>query len=170
MKLTDGVIENPSAVFYDDGTPLLEHYGVMGMHWGVRNAETLARYNRDRQIKKAKKAEASEIKAARKKLAKTQRHDEIVNKQKRKLIEQDRKNASKNRALLSEAELDARIRRLQKEQLLRNLTTKEFEIKGKKAAEQALQNAGSEFIKEEGKKTLKKASKKITASAVAAAV
>lgn len=160
MKTTDGVIENPLAVFYDDGTPMLEHYGVKGMHWGVRNSETLARYNREHSAIKSKKAEAKEIKATRKKLASETRKNEISNKQRRKLIEQDRKNAAKNRSLLSEEELDARIRRLQKERQLNLLTQQELEP-GRTALKQALIGVGQDTIKFEGRKTTKSISKKL---------
>lgn len=49
-------------IFSDDRDEYLEHYGVLGMKWGVRNAETLAKYSRGepgakkpskRQVKKA---------------------------------------------------------------------------------------------------------------------
>ena len=47
--------------FEDGSDGYLEHFGIKGMHWGVRNAETMARYAREgtgpkpskRQVKKA---------------------------------------------------------------------------------------------------------------------
>lgn len=164
MKTTDGAIENPLAVFYDDGTPILEHYGVKGMHWGVRNAETLARYNRDHSAKKSKKAEAKEIKTSRRRVASKNKTEEIVNKQRRKAIAQDRKYAAKNRSLLSEEELDARIRRLQKERQLNLLTQQELEP-GKTALKQALIGVGQDIVRTEGRKTSKDASKRLRESA-----
>lgn len=146
MKLTDGVIENPFAVFYDDGTPLLEHYGVKGMHWGVRNSETLARYSRERKANKARKIEAKNIKKKRKAAEKTRKQQNIVNKEKNLSIRKDRINANNNRALLSEKELDTRIRRLQKERQLNLLTQQELSP-GRYAVKKALTNVGTELIK-----------------------
>ena len=150
MKLTDGVIENPSAVFYDDGTPLLEHYGVKGMHWGIRNSETLARYSRERKAKKARKVEAKNIKTKRAAAEKSRRQQNVVNKEKNLSIRKERLNANKNRALLSEKELDARIRRLQKERQLNLLTQQELKP-GRYAVKNALTNVGTEILKNEVK-------------------
>lgn len=90
----------------------LEHYGIRGMKWGVRNAETRARYAHEgrsgkRQAKKearaARKAETAKIKQ----------------------IKAERNAANRRRSLLSNEELDRRIKRLEKEKRLRELTTSE---------------------------------------------
>lgn len=90
----------------------LVHYGVLGMKWGVRNAETKAKYA---SAKKAGKRQAKkEAKAARK--AETQ---------KIKSIAKERRAANRRRSLLSNEELDRRIKRLEKEKRLRELTSSE---------------------------------------------
>lgn len=37
----------------------LEHYGVLGMKWGVRNPETVARYKRRKMNKSAKRSKTT---------------------------------------------------------------------------------------------------------------
>jgi len=64
---------------------------------------------------------------------------------KKRAIKQDRKRASKDRSLLSDDELDSRIKRLQKEKQLRELTEQELG-RGKKFAGEALQNTGKQAI------------------------
>ena len=159
MKTTEGTFENLAAVLYEDGEPFLEHYGVKGMHWGVRNSETLARYQRNQANKKSKKNEAKQISATAKKQNKIDRQNEIVNKERRKAILQDRKYANKNRSLLTEQELDDRIRRLQKERQLYLLTMQELEP-GKYAVQNALMGVGKDVISKEGNSIAKGALKK----------
>jgi len=64
---------------------------------------------------------------------------------KKRAIKQDRKRASKDRSLLSDDELDSRIKRLQKEKQLRELTEQELG-RGKKFASETLQNTGRQTI------------------------
>lgn len=64
---------------------------------------------------------------------------------KKRSIKQDRKQASKNRSLLSDEELDARIKRLQKEKQLRELTDQELG-RGKKFADDTLQITGRQTV------------------------
>ena len=64
---------------------------------------------------------------------------------KKHAINQERKQASKNRALLSDEELDTRIKRLQKEKQLRELTEQELG-RGKKFADETLQQTGRQTI------------------------
>lgn len=64
---------------------------------------------------------------------------------KKRAIKKDRKQAAKNRALLSDEELDSRIKRLEKEKRLRELTDQELG-RGKKFAGETLQNTGKQAV------------------------
>ena len=132
--------------FEDGSDGYLEHFGVKGMHWGVRNSETLARYNRERKTKKAKQLEAKNIKKKRFATEKRRKQQNIENREKNLSIRKDRIDANKNRALLSEKELDARISRLQKERQLNLLTQQELSP-GRYAVKKALTDVGTEIMK-----------------------
>lgn len=154
MLTTEGVVENIDAMFYDDYLPMIEHYGVKGMHWGIRNSETLARYSRERSAKRQKKQEIKSLKTEIKTSKKNRKKEADLNKLRRKQIKNDRKYANKNRALLSDEELNKRISRLQKERQLHLLTEQEL-APGKYAVKKALTNVGTEVFKEEIKKEAK---------------
>ena len=79
----------------------LYHYGVIGMKWGVRRYQNPDGSLTDAGKKHQKKLEE---KAARKE------------------IKEDREHANKNRSLLSDAELNSRINRLQREKQFRDLS------------------------------------------------
>ena len=64
---------------------------------------------------------------------------------KKRAIKQDRKRAAKDRSILSDEELDTRIKRLEKEKRLRELTEQEIG-RGKKFANDTLQNTGKQAI------------------------
>lgn len=164
MKTTEGSFENLDAVLYEDGEPFLEHYGVKGMHWGIRNSETLARYKRDKRAKKIRKNEAKQIRKDIKASKKNFKQTEITNKQLRKSVSTKRKQLNKNRSLLTEKELDDLIRRMQKERQLNLLVTQELEP-GRYAVKKALIGVGDDSIRQTGRTVTKKATKKIIGKA-----
>lgn len=100
----------------------LYHYGIKGMKWGVRRYQ-----NKDGSLTPAGKAQ-----------------ERNANKrQARKDITKSRKAASKNRSLMSDAELDKRIKRLEKEKRLRELTESEVSP-GKSYAKKAMDRYGNQ--------------------------
>lgn len=104
-----------------DDTELM-HYGIRGMKWGIRRYQ-----NKDGTLTAAGK----------------QRDRAQNRKQARKEINKSRKSASKNRSLMSDAELDRRIKRLEKEKKLRELTESEVSP-GKSYAKKAMDRYGSQ--------------------------
>ena len=88
-------------------SPYLEHYGVLGMKWGVRKDGKPQGFQYG--VQKAKKSAGKVVARAKK----------------RNIINKERRKASKNRNQLSEADLDKRIARLRKERELRQLTESE---------------------------------------------
>ena len=161
MRISDGYIENPRAVFCVDGSDFLSHYGILGMKWGVRNEETKARYSREKAAKKARAQEEKNLRTKRKNAKVSRAKQKGINREKVKTINEERLEANRNRALLSDAELDRRINRLQKEQRLNQLTQSELQP-GRYAVKKALVNVGTETVKTTGKKVTKAAVAKAT--------
>lgn len=85
----------------------LFHHGVLGMKWGVRNSETLARYRRHRAAAKQKRAASKQRRVAKKKAR----------------YAKSPKKAYKHRSLYSNKEMDYLIDRFGKEAKLKDLAT-----------------------------------------------
>lgn len=95
----------------EDYDTYLMHHGVKGMKWGVRRTpEQLERASKKKQEKKAEKA-----------------------------IKKDRKAASRSRRRLSDKELADRIKRLENEKKLKDLTKKDTQP-GRQAVKKALKS------------------------------
>ncbi len=98
----------------------LEHHGILGQKWGVRRYQN---------------ADGSLTDAGKKRYEKEQR----------KAIAKERKEASKNRSMLSDEELNQRVNRLQKEKQLRELTDQEIN-RGKRWVNKTADNVGSQTM------------------------
>jgi len=107
-----------------DNSDELYHHGIKGMKWGVRRYQ-----NKDGSLTPQGKARARNAN-------KRQARKEIAN---------SRKVASKNRSLMSDAELDRRIKRLEKEKRLRELTESEVSP-GKFYAKKAMDRYGNQVL------------------------
>lgn len=112
----------------------LMHHGIKGMKWGIR---------KDRSSGSARSA-------ARKKARAEAKAERKKNRAANKAIIKDRRNASKNRRLLSDSDLDSRIKRLEKEKKLRDLTNDDVNP-GKKAARDTMNTFGSTAAKNAAK-------------------
>lgn len=95
----------------------LMHHGIKGMHWGVRRYQ-----NPDGTLT------AAGLRRERKEQARAE-------KQARKAVREQRKWNRKNASLLSDAELNAQINRLQKERQLNQLSAETINPGRKKAAD-----------------------------------
>lgn len=114
-------MNNYSYIGKDTVDYYLEHYGVSGMKWGVQNGPP---YPLD-----------SKGKAALKEQRKKDREEK-----------KDRKEAEKRRRTMSDEELDARIKRLEKEKKLKELTDADVN-RGKKVVKDFLSSTGGKVLK-----------------------
>jgi len=102
-----------------DDTSYLSHHGITGMKWGIWNEET-----RRKRLGIKKRTDNPRKEVAKKKA--------------------ERRKADKYSSLLSDKELDKRIKRLEKEKKLRELTSSEINS-GKKATNEFLSKYGNQI-------------------------
>lgn len=128
-------------IFYDEDEPNISHYGVLGMKWGVRNAETRARYNREGRIVGAissrldKRKKAIKDYVARKRNEKQQLKENVAKSgvknekqykemRKKALTSHDPRTIAENMATLSPDELKYKINQVRLENEMRALVPK----------------------------------------------
>lgn len=114
---------------FDNDSNYLEHYGVLGMKWGVRNAETLRKYagGAANSAKKKAKTEYADYKA-------------------RRAVRSERARKVRNRSTLSDKELNKLTDRLQREKRLKTLH-EENDTPGRSAAKTFGKSAASKAAK-----------------------
>lgn len=101
----------------------LEHFGVPGMHWGQR------RYQNSNGTYTSAGKKRRSVKVT------------LTNRQKDIKVKKERKQAVKNRRLLSDEELKSRVNRLQTEKQLKDLTSDDLNV-GKKAVNETVKALG----------------------------
>lgn len=110
---------------YDDyNNAYLMHHGIKGMRWGIRRYQ-----NEDGTLTNAGKRRA-------------RKQQEKLDRQARKEAMYERKRAYKNRSLMSEQQLDAEIRRYQKEQTYARMSAQSL-APGRTAVKNNLSKYGS---------------------------
>ena len=114
----------------------LMHYGVMGMKWGVRNADTLRKYEGGKGSKKVHLF--NEMK--QKRISSRQANKEMRNARK------DRARAKRERRILSDDELNKRVNRLEKEKKLKQYTDEDLKP-GRTAVKKFMAESGRQIAK-----------------------
>lgn len=126
----------------------LEHHGILGQKWGVRRYQ-----NSDGTLTSAGKKRYTEVATSESEDGKTKYHlvvkskdmNKIKNMSEDEMIRAERKEASKNRRSLSDADLKKRIERLQMEHKLKELTAQDLNP-GRTKAKQILASIGTKTI------------------------
>ena len=136
--------------FEDGSDGYLEHFGIKGMHWGVRNAETMARYAREgtgpkpskRQVKKAIKQSKRQYRKETGEWRTTGKNQAKIDKDFRKTYDTDQKineykttmKESSSKIDKEQAKIDAT--KLRKDHLTRLQQDPEASSSMRRAAEQ----------------------------------
>ena len=131
-------------IFADSSDEYLSHYGVMGMKWGVRNAETLRKYSSEKVGKVKAKAES-----------------EYSDYKKRKQVRQQRAHDVRNRSVLSDQKLEKMIKRLESEKKLKRLQQEN---------DKPIRTAAKDLMRTVASKPVKGALTGVTAFAISAAI
>ena len=109
----------------------LVHYGVLGMKWGVRKARSSSGSAKSAARKKAR-AEAKAVKKEQKAAYKARR--------------KDMKRAARDRKLMSDSDLNKRVKRLEQEKKLKDLTEADL-YPGRKTAKEIVGSYGKNTAK-----------------------
>lgn len=148
----------------DKADDVLEHFGIMGMKWGIRRFQPYSTRGR-RSGKRGKEiGEAAKVKVNKRVKAKaapfkTKRQEDRFSKKNQKIREKQMKEDVKNRHLLSYKELERKVNRLELEKKLREYTAVELGP-SKKIVKDVLNDAGKKVAADIIEAAIKTAARK----------